>query len=985
MQACCRYQPRFKVNLNHFARFVFLARAIDETDSTAMWQGYFICLMRICLRGFETHCVQNNNTMVTYELSVTVHRVLLLPQKVAGDRMAVRVNAVVEALDGQGRPVQRRQETEPGSWHSGSRSRDVMWGRRRPRPREQEGQESSNAPLRPPIGVLTWRLSESDLKHIKAYHPKIKVYCYASRGSGIGEGNAAVPTVADSEPLGVVHLDIRDLLSETLTDAALPLRGIKGEVTPTRLVLSARLACRTEHVPRALSQRIVGAEPAETAVPVAVLPAALESQHLDALPIGEGRTKFDVEVTLEGCGSLSCLAPELEGMGRSFWFSYEAFGMVLQTERFTSLAAPRFAVTTDTFRLAGSLRELGACLASPLSVFLCSDDLVLASAHLPFPALGARSPGGGVRAAHTNDAVLEPQRLGVAFHATFLRATLLVRSDGPVDMSVDRGSPDTADMVAELSGFQEPGTPNDGRSPAALTAPDHAVREPRGAAEDGNPEAASRDPAAPDPPSSMTLSAGAADAASAVDGTGEGLEGRAGAGLGFGEVIDTGEGGSSESPHWAEEEQAPPPPPPAVPAGVTDKVELRPAATDLPSHSLPHSLPRVPPFPEPIRVGTEHVRGAPQPQPERMRESGAADAAKVERRAAELAEAMAGAMAETKFRRMQHEWKRDWEEWQRREEAEFGKRLRRKEATRALELEESFSAREKDRAAAVSRSQAEYVRLEGKLRASLAEVETRERRLASAEEALKQAHAQKLSELQLLQRRLREESRHTVEMERQRRVEVEERLARSEAATDRSRQRFEELEGDFERFRRANRKVPEASLRADLSAAVGAKAEAEGRVERERALKNQALLEKEQYRAQVHLLARALRREQEKQEAMARAETEQLRVEYLAREEKFVLDGDRQQLQGIKEELDRLRREADTSPSSKPASAELKQSDERSPGASARAPIEVADEMERLTKERQVLLATGQYQEGDPVIGQLDQKIRDIARRLYGE
>ena len=37
-------------------------------------------------------------------------------------------------------------------------------------------------------------------------------------------------------------------------------------------------------------------------------------------------------------------------MGLSYWFSYELFGMVLQSERFSSLTAPRFALTTDTFR-----------------------------------------------------------------------------------------------------------------------------------------------------------------------------------------------------------------------------------------------------------------------------------------------------------------------------------------------------------------------------------------------------------------------------------------------------------------------------------------------------------------------------------------------------------------------------------------------------------------------------------------------------------
>jgi hypothetical protein len=57
----------------------------------------------------------------------------------------------------------------------------------------------------------------------------------------------------------------------------------------------------------------------------------------------------------------------------------------------------------------------------------------------------------------------------------------------------------------------------------------------------------------------------------------------------------------------------------------------------------------------------------------------------------------------------------------------------------------------------------------------------------------------------------------------------------------------------------------------------------------------------------VHQLVRALKREQEKAATKARHEAEQLRVQYLAREESFVLDGDRRELDIIKRELESLR------------------------------------------------------------------------------
>lgn len=46
---------------------------------------------------------------------------------------------------------------------------------------------------------------------------------------------------------------------------------------------------------------------------------------------------------------------------------------------------------------------------------------------------------------------------------------------------------------------------------------------------------------------------------------------------------------------------------------------------------------------------------------------------------------------------------------------------------------------------------------------------------------------------------------------------------------------------------------------------------------------------------------------QERESTCARREMEQLRLEYLAREERFMLDGDRNELRTIKQELDELR------------------------------------------------------------------------------
>ena len=48
----------------------------------------------------------------------------------------------------------------------------------------------------------------------------------------------------------------------------------------------------------------------------------------------------------------------------------------------------------------------------------------------------------------------------------------------------------------------------------------------------------------------------------------------------------------------------------------------------------------------------------------------------------------------------------------------------------------------------------------------------------------------------------------------------------------------------------------------------------------------------------MHRVATALKREREKASISARQELEQLRLEFLAREERYILDGDRDELRG---------------------------------------------------------------------------------------
>jgi hypothetical protein len=78
-------------------------------------------------------------------------------------------------------------------------------------------------------------------------------------------------------------------------------------------------------------------------------------------------------------------------------------------------------------------------------------------------------------------------------------------------------------------------------------------------------------------------------------------------------------------------------------------------------------------------------------------------------------------------------------------------------------------------------------------------------------------------------------------------------------------------------------------------------------IEKEKRIKSEIELEKEYYRSQLQRVAMGLKREREKNNLIARQDLEQLRLEFLAREERYVLDGDRDELRTIREELSYLR------------------------------------------------------------------------------
>ncbi|KAF1778938.1 protein of unknown function DUF3668 [Phytophthora cactorum] len=248
-----------------------------------------------------------------------------------------------------------------------------------------------------------------------------------------------------------------------------------------------------------------------------------------------------------------------------------------------------------------------------------------------------------------------------------------------------------------------------------------------------------------------------------------------------------------------------------------------------------------------------------------------------------------------------------WKQEQHLQQLQWKRRFAEMEKARMDELEEEWARREEERSNLLKVAQEEYQRLEQTLRKSLADLETRERRLAVAESALQREQEAKRDENDSLQRRLKSEQSHTLSLAKKQTEAYERRIALLESQLSDAERRAKQVEADFAEYRQQQRKLPESKLREEIAALKGNVSELEKqKMAKERECEiAEANIGK--MKAQVDQMAGLLNREKKKHEARVVDELEKLRVKYIAREEKYVLDGDRDELRAIKKQLDDLK------------------------------------------------------------------------------
>lgn len=248
-----------------------------------------------------------------------------------------------------------------------------------------------------------------------------------------------------------------------------------------------------------------------------------------------------------------------------------------------------------------------------------------------------------------------------------------------------------------------------------------------------------------------------------------------------------------------------------------------------------------------------------------------------------------------------------WQREQQLAQLEWKRQALAVEHHRMDELEEEWARREEERAELLRSAQREYEQLERQLRTALANVEKRERRLNLAEAALEREQRTQREDVDVLRKRLASEQAHTTTLASNQRQALEQRVAQLESQLAAAESRAREVERDYTEYRQQQRKVPETRLREEISSLKGEIADLERQKAAEERAKAEAVANADRLRAQVEQLSVLVREERKKQEIQAVDELEKLRLKYLAREEKFVLDGDRDELRAIKKQLDELR------------------------------------------------------------------------------
>ncbi len=251
---------------------------------------------------------------------------------------------------------------------------------------------------------------------------------------------------------------------------------------------------------------------------------------------------------------------------------------------------------------------------------------------------------------------------------------------------------------------------------------------------------------------------------------------------------------------------------------------------------------------------------------------------------------------------------RSLQRWREEAEEAWIADLKEKEREKQAQWENAFAEKDAARTAEVAALTKQYRALEAQLKRAITKAE---RKALHTEAQVAAAQAQlEVDQKQLDHRaeRLQEDFKARVAAEKGKRDLLHERIASLETEVTREKEATARALREFQEYRAAQVDTPEAVLRDRISALEGERVALTRELASAQAATKDALDGNATLRAQMYRLARELQRARARERASAEADLEKLRVEYLAREERYVLADERNKLRGIRAQLDDLRR-----------------------------------------------------------------------------
>jgi hypothetical protein len=264
----------------------------------------------------------------------------------------------------------------------------------------------------------------------------------------------------------------------------------------------------------------------------------------------------------------------------------------------------------------------------------------------------------------------------------------------------------------------------------------------------------------------------------------------------------------------------------------------------------------------------------------------------------------------------------DLESWKARERrritdsrARFSEWLSRQERERMAQLESLWLRRERARERVMAEREGEYERLEAQVTKLSASLEKRERQLVMAEEdlvrrgeAITASADLRIADAEAGARRAQEEFIHLMAGEKKRRAEAERKAGAEAARAAAAESKSDALRDEVNLLRTQLAQGPEAKVRLDAERAKTELYQSKTRVaELEAELRDARETAARQARGYAELRRRVERGERERLER-DRRQLEQLRLQYLAREEERSSRSDAVAVGEIKAELEAIRR-----------------------------------------------------------------------------